>query len=281
MTVAAWWSACWWIGADELAARRDADGDGFDAAQFGGDDCDDTRADVHPGAPDEPGDDVDADCAPGAHTGDPPPHSAPAHSAPDPVHSAADHSACADCEPALLLNEVLARPPDPLLLDAGDANCDGVSDPAEDEFVELVNVGPVPIELAGGTVSDDDATRFTFPPTARPLAPGDVVVVFGGGSWGLPGGGLASSGPWCRSRPSNAVVFVAGGLSLDHAGDRLTVDLPGLRYTADWSNAPDGVSLNRDPDLDDGPLVRHTLVPGERADFSPMRGVDLEPLPSP
>ncbi|HLK88984.1 MAG TPA: sulfatase-like hydrolase/transferase [Polyangia bacterium] len=44
-------------------ARRltDHDGDGF-SARFGGGDCDDTRADVHPGAEDVPGDGVDQDC---------------------------------------------------------------------------------------------------------------------------------------------------------------------------------------------------------------------------
>ncbi|NOY93040.1 MAG: sulfatase-like hydrolase/transferase [Deltaproteobacteria bacterium] len=39
----------------------DRDGDGFSFA-FGGDDCDDSNADIHPGAADEPGDGVDADC---------------------------------------------------------------------------------------------------------------------------------------------------------------------------------------------------------------------------
>ncbi|HXT98888.1 MAG TPA: sulfatase-like hydrolase/transferase [Polyangia bacterium] len=44
-------------------ARRltDHDGDGF-SARFGGGDCDDTRADVYPGAEDVPGDGVDQDC---------------------------------------------------------------------------------------------------------------------------------------------------------------------------------------------------------------------------
>jgi arylsulfatase A-like enzyme len=39
----------------------DRDGDGFSFA-FGGGDCDDRRADVYPGARDEPGDGIDADC---------------------------------------------------------------------------------------------------------------------------------------------------------------------------------------------------------------------------
>jgi len=43
------------------ATLTDRDGDGHSFA-FGGRDCDDSRADVHPGAPDEEGDGVDADC---------------------------------------------------------------------------------------------------------------------------------------------------------------------------------------------------------------------------
>jgi len=46
----------------QLARRlTDGDGDGF-SARFGGGDCDDTRADVHPGAEDIPGDGVDQNC---------------------------------------------------------------------------------------------------------------------------------------------------------------------------------------------------------------------------
>lgn len=43
------------------ASATDRDGDGHSFA-FGGDDCDDSRADVFPGAPDPEGDGVDADC---------------------------------------------------------------------------------------------------------------------------------------------------------------------------------------------------------------------------
>ncbi|NLN61541.1 MAG: sulfatase-like hydrolase/transferase [Myxococcales bacterium] len=45
-----------------LRRTFDADGDGF-SPYFGGGDCDDTRADVHPGAIDIPGDGIDQDCS--------------------------------------------------------------------------------------------------------------------------------------------------------------------------------------------------------------------------
>jgi arylsulfatase A-like enzyme len=61
-------------------ARRltDHDGDGF-SARFGGGDCDDTRADVYPGAEDIPGDGIDQDCEGGdAKPGTPEPATAEA-----------------------------------------------------------------------------------------------------------------------------------------------------------------------------------------------------------
>jgi arylsulfatase A-like enzyme len=53
----------WGLKALLATARRltDHDGDGF-SARFGGGDCDDTRADVYPGAEDIPGDGIDQDC---------------------------------------------------------------------------------------------------------------------------------------------------------------------------------------------------------------------------
>ncbi|HEY4394298.1 MAG TPA: sulfatase-like hydrolase/transferase, partial [Polyangia bacterium] len=53
----------WGLRALLATARRltDHDGDGF-SARFGGGDCDDTRADVYPGAEDVPGDGIDQDC---------------------------------------------------------------------------------------------------------------------------------------------------------------------------------------------------------------------------
>jgi len=53
----------WGLRALLAVARRatDHDGDGF-SAKFGGGDCDDTRADVYPGAEDIPGDGIDQDC---------------------------------------------------------------------------------------------------------------------------------------------------------------------------------------------------------------------------
>lgn len=60
--VAASVAACPTVGPGAVARRVDRDGDGHNAAQFGGGDCDDRDAAVYPGAPDPPYDGVDSNC---------------------------------------------------------------------------------------------------------------------------------------------------------------------------------------------------------------------------
>lgn len=102
------------------------------------------------------------------------------------------------------ISEVLADPPAGL---AGDANGDGRRHTYEDEFVELINTGVDTISLAAWKIGDDDATStayFEFP-TGSALAPGQLLVLFGGGSPALAstatfvddgriGNGLSNSG---------------------------------------------------------------------------------------
>ncbi|MGH8527175.1 MAG: lamin tail domain-containing protein, partial [Gammaproteobacteria bacterium] len=86
----------------------------------------------------------------------------------------------------VLINEVLADPPDGI---AGDANHDGVRDGTHDEFVELVNgTASDVIGLGGWTIrtratgSTTETTRFTFA-LGTSLPAGEAIVVFGGGSF--------------------------------------------------------------------------------------------------
>lgn len=277
------WAGCYWISADDLAVRADRDGDGHAATQFGGDDCDDDEPLVWSGC----------DSPPSLHTGTATHETA----APPPIHSGPTELVCDDgvdddddgytdcadadchgdptCEAELVVNEVFVTP-DPMLLDgnASDANCDGLTTPTwMDQFVELVNVGAVPVVIAGASLSDQDAVRYSFPAAAEPVPPGGVVVLFGGGTWGPAGGGALPNHPWC-DKPPNAAIFVADGLSLSPS-DRLTFRLPDLEVQVDYSNAPRGESLNREPDLEDSPFERHGNVNGADGSFSPMRRVDL------
>ena len=77
----------------------------------------------------------------------------------------------------VIINEVLADPP----LDApGDANLDGTRDAAQDEFVELANVGDEPVDIGGWRLGDDEGIGFTFP-DGYLLQPRGIIAVFGGG----------------------------------------------------------------------------------------------------
>lgn len=125
------------------------------------------------------------------------------------------HAGESPCQPTsaaaadLVINEILADPPDG---GEGDANADGVREPSDDEFVEIVNTSPAPICLAGWTLGDaTDPERHVFPLGAA-LAPGRALVVFGGGV------------PTGRFGGANVQWAAFGGrLNLSNEGDVLTL----------------------------------------------------------
>ncbi|HYX42394.1 MAG TPA: Ig-like domain-containing protein, partial [Pyrinomonadaceae bacterium] len=87
--------------------------------------------------------------------------------------------------PVLVVNEVLADPPDGT---AGDANHDGTRSGTDDEFIELVNASSAPLDLSGWMIkthsltSSSETVRHKF--AAGTLLPaGDCIVIFGGGSF--------------------------------------------------------------------------------------------------
>ena len=115
----------------------------------------------------------------------------------------------------LVIDEILADPPKG---PHGDANGDGVRDPSDDEFVEVVNTGRTPVCMAGWTLGDaSERHRHVFP-LGTALLPDEALIVFGGG---IPTGQFAGA----------RVQWAAfgGRLDLSNAGDVLTLrDAAGL-----------------------------------------------------
>jgi uncharacterized protein (TIGR03437 family) len=170
----------------------------------------------------------------------------------------------------LVLNEVLADPPDGV---AGDANQDGTRNGAEDEFLELVNASGSPLKLDGWKVntrslnSSNETVRHIFPPGSE-LAAGDALVIFGGGSFD-------PNAPFFGG--SQVSKASTGGLSLTNAALSIIVrDADGNLITrvsyGTGSENPGGDSLNqsitRSPDIE-GAFTRHTDAPASKGRFSP------------
>lgn len=108
----------------------------------------------------------------------------------------------------LVIHQVLADPPPGT---AGDANRDGQRRARDDEFIEIVNAGGTPLCLAGWTLEETHGRGGHLFPLGRALAPGQAVVVFGGG---VPTGNFGAEVQRATS---------ARGLDLDGAGDVLTL----------------------------------------------------------
>ena len=150
--------------------------------------------------------------------------------------------------PGLVINEVHADP------DAyfGDANGDLVIDIHDDEFIEIVNITGVTIDLTGWRFNDHVEERHVFPPGSL-LPNGCSVVVFGGGN---PSGGFGGSLVQTAS---------TGSLSLNNDGDRLTLynaSSTAVAAIAYGVEANDDQSLTRYPDITGPePMVKHASIP--------------------
>lgn len=147
---------------------------------------------------------------------------------------------------ALRINELL---PNPNGRDAGS------------EFVELVNVGTVPVELQGWTLGDAVAPeRHVF--AEGTLLPGTAAVIFDAGEHLEVAGALAAS---------------SGSLSLNNGGDMVRLFEPdgALHDAAVYNGCRSGVSLNRSPDgALEGALVDHDALAGAQGDSSAGRRAD-------
>ena len=129
---------------------------------------------------------------------------------------------------AVVINEVLADP-------SGDANGDGTVHSTQDEFVELANTGAGAVSLDQWTLSDALQVRHRF--DAGSLIPAfGLLVVFGGGS---------------PAEVLNAMIASSGSLSLNNAGDTVTLRDAGgavIEMFTFGSNGNQDASLVRSPD---------------------------------
>jgi hypothetical protein len=133
----------------------------------------------------------------------------------------------------IALNEILADPPAGL---EGDANGDGVRSTSDDEFIEVINRSGEPQDITGWSLHDATGLRHEFG-EGGVLGPGEIFVVFGGGT---PTG-----------IPSGATVASTGGLSLNNTGDEVRlVNVQGVTADAHAYGSEAGAdeSLIRLPD---------------------------------
>ncbi|MFO7541438.1 MAG: lamin tail domain-containing protein [Thiobacillus sp.] len=176
----------------------------------------------------------------------------------------------------LVFSEVLADPPPGL---AGDLNLDGVRRAADEEFAELVNTGTAPLCLTGWTLDEASGRGGHLFPLGKALAPGQAVLVFGGG---VPVGAFGGA----QVQRASA----AAGLALDGPGDVLSLrDSEGrLARQLSWGNCsgrpcaadhwPGSLRINASLARGQGPTGpwrKHTDLaatpasPGLRADGNP------------
>ena len=178
---------------------------------------------------------------------------------------------------SVLINEVLADPPDGM---AGDANHDGVRSSADDEFVELLSAGGA-ANISGWTIrtrslgGTNETTRHRFPSGSLLLA-GEVIVVFGGGNFNPvdPLFGCTQ----VTSTSTSGLSLVNGGLTViirDAAGALVTEFTYGGLTGLEGDN---NQSLTRSPD-GSGAFVEHLAAAGANGRrFSPGVSTNGTPL---
>ncbi len=139
-----------------------------------------------------------------------------------------------------VINEVLTTPGDAL-----DSNRDGVVDSLDDEFIELVSVADVRVELGGSQLADGVGRpyRFACGTVLPPLSP---IVVFGGGAPVAPIGAAL-----IRTHDD-------GGLTMGDVSERVVLRArDGTELDAvEWIGLLPGQSRVRSPELE-GPLTPH------------------------
>ncbi len=179
----------------------------------------------------------------------------------------------------LVFNEVLA---DGSV--EGDPNGDGAAEPTEDEFVEIVNVSGVTVDLSGCVVVEGDLStdepRHTFAQGTL-LHAGEAVVLFGGGDVSS-----LSAANVTFLVVANLDVGLKHGLALNNEGDKVELRDPsgGVLTTFTSGSGGDidaiqGASMVRSPDVTGTSWTHHTYATGSAGDYSPGTYVDGSAFP--
>jgi hypothetical protein len=167
--------------------------------------------------------------------------------------------------PTLIVNEIHISP-DP---GYGDANGDGVVQPNNDQFIEIVNITGSTVDLGGWTLRDALLPRHVFPSPSL-VKNGCSIVIFGGDTpTGDFGGSLVQ-------------VATTKTLSLGYPGDIIKIlDGDGVTVLELVYNSEGilGQSITRWPDISGFDFVPHTSVTASAgAMFSPGTMVDGNPF---
>lgn len=155
----------------------------------------------------------------------------------------------------LVVNEYLANP-----TDAQDANGDGTNGgDSDEEFVEVVNVSGMAMDVSGYVIEDGAGNTYTFP-DGTTLVDRQAAVVFGGGT------------------PTGIETFTDTGLpALNNPGDDIILMddqgtvLDRITYAA-FAPVAEGESSTRAPDFFGGLALSATGLGGP--DFTPGRSND-------
>ena len=171
-----------------------------------------------------------------------------------------DDGSCMYTDLGLIINEVLYDPPDG---EDGDANGDGFRDPNQDEFIEFVNASNnSSIDLSGYMIYDSNNLETNTPrhliPDGTVLGPGEVLVVFGGGS---PVGEFGCV--LVQTASSGALNMTNGSTTAGTPGDLMTImdnnNNVIMTFDIDALSKNPNESYSRNPDLT-GDFEQHTTI---------------------
>ncbi len=158
----------------------------------------------------------------------------------------------------LIINEVLAAP----ILDT---NKDSIFKSDQDEFIEIVNVSGIPLDLTNLIISDNIRSRHIIP-AGTILNNLEPLIIFGGGS---------SS---AFSSEIKSQTASTSSLSLNNTGQEQVTISTSTNQIIDqiiFDNANlQGISLNRLPDLSFNTLIAHNKLLKAIDNFSPGTRID-------